>query len=96
MWVVDIPVNFDFRKLVWQFLERGEELLEDRITQYATNYIPYFKIEEKKKEMGIEEDVRLCYKEKKDIEKAIWLEYTEKIKKYISEYYSQECMKQAE
>lgn len=96
MWEYDIPVYFDFKKLVWQFLERGEELLEDRITKYSANYIPYFKIEEKKKEMGIEEGTRLSHEEKKDIEKAIWLGYTEKMKKYVSEYYSQECMKQPE
>jgi len=95
MWLTDI-LYFDFKKLVWQFLENGEELVDHHETPYKYIFFPYFKLEEKKKEMGIEENARLSGKEKEDLQKEIWLEYAEKMKTYISEYYSQECMKEAE
>lgn len=98
MWVTDTPIQFDFRKLVWQFLEKGE-FLEDVYTPQPEDInFPYFKIEEKMKEMGLDSSnlSLLSLEEYEAIEKAIWLEYEEKMKVYISEYYSQEYMKQSE
>lgn len=96
----DIRGEKYFRKLVWIFLERGEDITKDRkrrMKKNMENYkFPYMYLEIKKEILlknpgcsGVYQD--FAYSE---IKKIAIKEFIKKMDMYASEYYLQECMKE--
>lgn len=85
---------FILRKIVWKLLENGETFTEEHISYLRRNieevYIPQYRFDiymEKHSSDDCDAD---------DVREKILEEYIEILRSYISEYYSQECMKEPE